>query len=699
LDLPFSLGRYELLEVVGKGAMGSVYRARHKALENIVAVKLLHPKCSANEKLLERFISEAKAAGRLSHPNVVRGIDAGKVDGRYFLVMEFVDGPPLDRMISESGRLPEERALRITLDVAKALGHARENHVVHRDVKPGNILVGKDGRAKLTDLGLATRLDIDEKKPGTAMGTPAYISPEQIQARSDVDIRSDIYSLGMTFYHMLTGHPPYSGDPTEVMAKHLTETLPDPRGEVPELSKEAVLLLRRMTEKRREDRFQDPDDLAGDIQRILAGESIATRESGRSLAGRHLRRSTGFNVGVAAVGAGVIALGALVAWALTGGGGPPPEDPGKTPVKRPGGGETKTGGTGVSEIERESQRAEEALEKARRFRAEHPGEYAEAIRMFQAVIARGDTGWGKFAREDIEKIRAEREREAEAALGEALREARKAEEKERFGQGRKALQDFLSNRKAAFGETKAFVDAQVELKDLVGRAAALVARLEEEARKCLEAGQFPSARACADRIREIDPDTFGSSAETLLREAGERERRKEELAREREGLARLEEARRTAEAAVRAWKIMDAVGAFEAVRAESKSPSVWRLASLETGDLDRLSDFLKALGSAKAAVGKELTIDGKAGKITDVAGGYVHVVLGPARTAFRLQDLKPEELGRLAEIGLLPADAKWARGLAVYFLYQGMTDKARALIGSLELTDEEKEFYKAKTGG
>ena len=192
MDLPSSFGRYELLEVVGKGAMGLVYRARHKALENTVAVKLLHPRCSANEKLLQRFLSEAKAAGRLSHPNVVRGIDAGEVEGRYFLVMEFVDGPALDRMIAEGGRLPEERALRIVLDIARALGHAQENRVVHRDVKPGNILVGKDGKAKLTDLGLATRLDIDEKKPGTAMGTPDYISPEQIQARSDVDIRSDI---------------------------------------------------------------------------------------------------------------------------------------------------------------------------------------------------------------------------------------------------------------------------------------------------------------------------------------------------------------------------------------------------------------------------------------------------------------------------------------------------------------------------
>ena len=315
------------------------------------------------------------------------------------------------------------------------------------------------------------------------------------------------------------------------------------------------------------------------------------------------------------------------------------------------------------------------------------------------MIDRSETGWGKFAQDEIRKIREERENRAEATLGEALRTVQQAEAGGRFGEGRKALQGFLTERKASFGETKAYARAQEALKDLAGRASALVARLEEETRKCLDAGLFPSARACADRIREADPDTFGPAAEALLREAGERERRKEELALEREGMARLEEGRRAAGEAVRSWKILDALGAFEAVRAEAKSPAVWRLVAIETGDLDRLSDFLKALGAAKAAVGKDLTVGGKAGKITDVAGGYVHVVLGPMRTAFRLQDLKPEELGRLAEIGLLASDAKWARALAVYFLYHGLNDKARAILSSLDLTEEEKGFYRAKTGG
>ncbi|MHC4780674.1 MAG: serine/threonine-protein kinase, partial [Planctomycetota bacterium] len=286
LSGPF--GRYEIIEEVGKGAMGVVYRARHTAMGNIIALKILHPKISKKPKLISRFLTEAMASGRLSHPNVVRGIDAGEVEGRHFFAMEFVDGPPLDRILTTGGPLTERKALQITLDVAKALNHAAENNVVHRDVKPANILVANSGAAKLTDLGLAVRRDTDEESGGVTMGTPDYISPEQVRAIPDVDIRSDIYSLGITLYQMLTGCTPYSGAPNEVMGKHLTAAIPDPRREGADVSDDAVRILRKMTEKRREERYQKPLNLIRDLEAVSAGEGVAVAQAGRALASRRL---------------------------------------------------------------------------------------------------------------------------------------------------------------------------------------------------------------------------------------------------------------------------------------------------------------------------------------------------------------------------------------------------------------------------
>ncbi len=194
------VGGFEVLEKIGVGGMGAVYRARQVSLDRMVALKVLPPKFAADETFVDRFVREARSAASLNHPNIIQGIDVGSADGYHYFAMELVPGESLSERMKREGFVVEDDALKITREMAEALKHAHGRGLVHRDVKPGNILLGLDGVSKLADLGLARR-SVDSSsttQPGKAVGTPFYISPEQARGEEDVDIRADIYSLGAT---------------------------------------------------------------------------------------------------------------------------------------------------------------------------------------------------------------------------------------------------------------------------------------------------------------------------------------------------------------------------------------------------------------------------------------------------------------------------------------------------------------------
>src|SRR5947207_3209406 len=199
-------GRYELQEVVGTGGMSSVYKAHDTLLERNVALKILHDQYTSDEDFVERFKREARAVARLSHPNIVTVIDRGEDVGKQYIVFEYIDGENLKEHLVRSGRLPVRDALELALQVARALSFAHEHGLVHRDVKPQNVLLNGDGRAKVTDFGIARSLDVKGglTQTGTVMGTSDYIAPEQARG-SRVDAQSDIYSLGAVLYELLTG--------------------------------------------------------------------------------------------------------------------------------------------------------------------------------------------------------------------------------------------------------------------------------------------------------------------------------------------------------------------------------------------------------------------------------------------------------------------------------------------------------------
>jgi serine/threonine-protein kinase len=271
-----ALGGFELLEKIGQGAMGTVFKARQRSLDRIVALKVLPPSFAKDQRFIERFQREARAVARLTHHHIVQAIDSGKDEatGLWYFAMEYVDGPSLGRLLKEQGALPERQLLEIGRQIAQALECAHGHRIVHRDVKPDNILLTSAGEAKLADLGLARRAGEEGAaagKPGAALCTPNYMAPEQIRGQLDrVDVRTDLYALGATLFHLATGQPPFSGTTdAAIMAKHLTEKPPLAHRVSGRVGEPFSRLILNLMQKEPEQRPQTPAELIAQFDRIL----------------------------------------------------------------------------------------------------------------------------------------------------------------------------------------------------------------------------------------------------------------------------------------------------------------------------------------------------------------------------------------------------------------------------------------------
>ena len=268
---------YKLMEKLGKGSMGTVFKARQLSMDRLVAVKVLKPRLAVNEDFLERFYREAQLAAKFSSNNVVQAIDAGAAGKIKYFVMEYVEGTTIKQELEKGKVFTEKEAIEIVLQIAQALNHAHRRQLIHRDIKPANIILTTDGFAKLADLGLArdtTDNAIVQAEKGMTIGTPYYIAPEQINSQVDVDSRADMYSLGATFYHMVTGQPPFPYKKTEqVLRAHLNEELRPPDHINTKLSSGLGEVVEFMMAKRREDRYPSPAELIIDLECLLHHES------------------------------------------------------------------------------------------------------------------------------------------------------------------------------------------------------------------------------------------------------------------------------------------------------------------------------------------------------------------------------------------------------------------------------------------
>ena len=353
------LGGYKLMKKLGEGGMGAVYLALDPDGQRHVAVKVLPRHLGTNAEFVKRFKREAEAAATLKHPNIIGAFAAGEDLGYHFYVMEYCDGKPLDAILAVEKRLPVPQALSITLQAARGLKYAHDHGIIHRDIKPSNIIMTADGTAKILDLGLSKNLEETtvsfKTVTGAVLGTPHYISPEQAQGEKNVDGRTDIYSLGATLYHLVTGQVPFDGATAlEILSRHVNTVLPNPQDLREDIPDSAVHVLLRMMTKEPRDRYPDCGQLIADLEEVTSGRTPKTAmlsaalttiaPSKKSLAPKKRpatirriaavrRNKTPLFAGIAVAAAAVVVLGV----AMSGGGTPAetatrPAPPVKPPV-------------------------------------------------------------------------------------------------------------------------------------------------------------------------------------------------------------------------------------------------------------------------------------------------------------------------------------------------------------------------------
>jgi serine/threonine-protein kinase len=270
---PQKIGGYEIISTVGEGGLGTVYKARQISMGRMVALKVLHKKWLKDEEFKKRFLLEARLAGRLSHQNLIQVYDVGRQGDVLYFSMEYVDGETVEDICDRGGAMDVERALNITLQVLRAIKYMKQFDIVHRDIKPGNIMLTKSGIAKLGDFGFVkSKFDALLAPDGEVLGTPDYISPEQAMGTEDIDWRSDIYSLGCTLYHALVGRPPFEGTGSTVMRKHIRAELPSPLELNPSIPEPVCAVLERMMAKNPDDRYTDIEGLFEDLEMVKLGQ-------------------------------------------------------------------------------------------------------------------------------------------------------------------------------------------------------------------------------------------------------------------------------------------------------------------------------------------------------------------------------------------------------------------------------------------
>ncbi len=274
---------YELIRPVGVGSLGRVYLAKHQRMNRDVALKILHSHVCERPEIVENYILEARAVAKLSHAHIVQGYDAGEDNGHYFFAMEYLSGGTFSDKLAKDGPIPVKDAMVYLYQVASALAHAWQQKIIHCDLKPANLMLNERGELKVTDLGLAhfqsDTTDVDSASSGRRVvrGTPHYLSPEQIKTPDDLDCRSDLYSLGATFYHLLTGKQPFSGENNKAIILARLKTSPQPIAELrKDLPKELSKLIDQMLEREPEDRPQTAEE----VQERLLDAGLDPKEAG-----------------------------------------------------------------------------------------------------------------------------------------------------------------------------------------------------------------------------------------------------------------------------------------------------------------------------------------------------------------------------------------------------------------------------------
>lgn len=521
-DLPdIAIPGYEILSFLGRGAMGTVYKARQVKMRRDVALKVIHTTISSQKDFVPRFLREARTVARLSHGNIVAGYDVGQVEDLCYLAMEYVEGESCQAKLTRLGRLDEPMVLQIGLQVARALEHAHRHGVVHRDVKPANIMLAPGDIAKLCDFGLARATERGNTltKEGVCLGTPMYMAPEQ---GGQLDIRSDIYSFGASLYHLASGVPPFEGPSMmAILMKHVMQPVVSPRHHRPELSEATEAIVLRTLAKRPGDRYADPSLLATDLQRALelvsvqspAGRHVITRgrrpapaRSPRPPAPptpatvteerRGWKRTT---KRIAAASVLALALGlAAAAWVSRG---PEPQ-----------------GSTSVTEHSDPASLLLDDIQEFARDWKRHPDRIPEiTARLEDLVRTRAFAACPSMevARQHLRSFRGEVELEATRQLGPLTERCGMLAQSRRYVDATRELDQYLHD----FADTEASAPTKARREELRGEATAFAVSMLVTARGLLESGDVAAARSGLEDATQACPSEFLTSVPDFRQQA------------------------------------------------------------------------------------------------------------------------------------------------------------------------------------
>ncbi len=520
------IGGYQLDDRIGKGGMGLVFKAKQISTDRWVALKVLSPKLSKNQIFTKRFLREAQSAGKLNHANIVSAIDVGQAEGYFYFAMELVEGETMKAAIKRQGFLDERRALEIIYYIAHGLEHAHKNGLIHRDIKPDNILLNNDGIPKLADFGLAKAPDdTTVTQAGTIIGTPDYISPEQAQGAT-LDIRSDIYSLGATLYHAVVGKQPFEGETAGLILQQQISEEAVPADEANDaVSPETSKVIEKMMEKEPDKRYESPTELIADLELVMKGEQPRASKSYTGLREAvELRRATRAEKKKKSPAA---VFGLIAVLALAGGGYymyqnrpeptpvPPPVDT-TVPVTVP---EVASGDPGTNadsaanadapepapEVGPEPSSTPEPVKAALEFQKENPDDLEGQLERFQAVLTLFE---GKppaeLARQSIAEIEKRWDAEASKVLAQIVEQVDKALDGAEFALALTELKKFpTALRNAKWDKQVEELNAQV-----AGAANKAFEKLEVQAMDAADKGELQAAidlytKAAAYGVAEI----------------------------------------------------------------------------------------------------------------------------------------------------------------------------------------------------
>jgi len=702
------LGEYQLVRKIGQGGMGAVYEALQTKLNRQVALKILPKKSTQDRGFLERFYREAQAAAALNHPNIIQVYDIAEDKGHHFFAMEFVDGENLMQRLKRDGKLPADEALAIAEQVAKGLQFAHQRSIIHRDIKPDNIMVARDGQLKLADLGLAKSTEDDKgvTQTGAGLGTPYYMAPEQAQDARNVDHRADIYSLGITLLHLVTGQRPFDGDSAySIIIQHREQELPSAQELGAEIARGVEAVIHKMAAKDPSQRYQDYESLLSDLAKVRSGqppEAIAERlrdlpttpavsghRTTRTRAAREKPKGKGalvMGIGVAAVA--LIGIGVFLASR-------PEEKPRDTSKAK-----TTTTRDAVDSVGPADKAKELAamLAYAESYAKDHPDDFSEIIGQFEEVRQKGKTT--THGMEATDRIKAWQKKWDTAALAEVERRRQSADEclrEDRFIEASEIWDGFPQDLKTDV--------ARQRIEEQLGR-------IQESLRAAIVALEQEVAPILAKAPAELTADDV-KSLEDLKAKATDSSGRVPDA--KRESLADLAEkifrhleahgeasADRRSEALRTFWTqyegLMKAKTFQEAEGLLGRSGDT--VAEKEVAFLTKDTQMVKQLfARAESRLpelkGRTVRVGGIGLRVSDVKGGKVYVKQGGAEMALGMDRLDNDTLLSLARPSSKDAQAA-TRERALFALYYGKPSDAVELLGLAAEEGEDVSFYVAR---